>query len=163
MSHIWKLLAAVGKVPAEAWDAVFPQGPELVAVDPPQWRQATGVGRRRGDEVWLNPQPLPPHEAAVGAVLVGRLLSSAIIVVGGSEESPGRRFLVEIADWCGTGWPRKWPQPQTPDWDADLMFTGAALHAAHLAAHYDHNHDIQNALGVAVEQLLGQVNDRVMI
>lgn len=162
MSNIWKLLEAVGRVPAEAWDAVFPQGPDLAAIEAVT-RQQVSVRRWRGEDVLLNPQPLPPHEAAVGAVLVGRLLTSAIIVVGGRDESPARRFLSDIADWCGTGWPRTWPRPKGTDWDDDLMFTGAALHAAHLAAHYDHNHDLQEALGQAVEQLLNQVNDRARI
>ena len=157
MSSIWKLLGAVGRIPAEAWDAIFPQGPELVLVD--SQARFTGVrGRLRGvEEVALNPQPLPPHEAAVGAALVGRLLSSAIIVVGGREESPGRAFLAEIDDWCGTGWPRKWPRPKPKGWDDEAMFTGAALYAAHLAAHYDHNPQMQEALGAAVDQLVAQV------
>lgn len=162
MSNIWKLLGAVGRIPAEAWDAVFPQGPELVATET-SLSTYGAVGRRHRDEVSLNPQPLPPHEAAVGAVLVGSLLRSAIIVVSGREETPGRRFLAEIDDWCGTGWPRKWPRPRTTSWDADLMFTGAALHAAHLAAHYDHNHDMQEALGAAVDHLIDQVNDKARI
>jgi len=157
MASIWKLLSRVGSLPPEAFDAIFPQGPELVLVDQPT-RFLGAASRFRGaDDVMLNPQPLPPHEAAVGAALVGRLLNSAIIVVGGREESPGRAFLAEIDEWCGTGWPRRWPRPKPRGWDNEAMFTGAALYAAHLAAHYEHNPDMQEALGAAVDQLVAQV------
>ena len=157
MTSIWKLLGAVGKIPAEAYDAIFPQGPELVLLD--RTARFAGVATRfRGaEEVALNPQPLPPHEAAVGAALVGRLLDSAIIVVGGRDDDPGTMFLAEIDDWCGTGWPRRWPRPKPNGWDSELMFTGAALYAAHLAAHYDHNPTLQKALGTAVDRLAKQV------
>lgn len=100
--------------------------------------------------------PRPPHEAAVGAALVGRLLGSATVVVGRGAQSPGRAFLAEVDAWCGRGWPRRWPRPKPRGWDDGLMFAGAALYAAHLAAQYEHDPDLQEALGAAVDQLAAQ-------
>ena len=37
------------------------------------------------------------------------------------------------------------------------MFTGAALYAAHLATHHRHDPQLQEALGAAVERLVGRV------
>ena len=60
----------------------------------------------------------------------------------------------EIEDWCGTGWPHKWPKPKSPrGWDDSQVFAGAALAAANLAAQYDHAPELQDALGAAAEQL----------
>lgn len=157
MASIWKFLAQVGKIPPEAFDAIFPQGPFGPVLT--ELRPESVAGRRLtpGSAVGLNPQPLPPREAAVGAALVGGLLHGAIIIQGGRDDDPGRAFLEEIDDWCGTGWPRKWPRPKPKGWDQELMFTGAALYAAHLAGQYDHNPPMQEALGSAAEQLMGQV------
>ncbi|MGA8045023.1 MAG: hypothetical protein WCA30_02035 [Dermatophilaceae bacterium] len=102
-------------------------------------------------------QQLPAHEAAVGAALVGRLLGTTTSTVGRNDESPGRTFLAEIEDWCGRGWPRAWPRPKPWGWDDGLMFTGASLYAAHLAARYDHDPQMQEALGAAVDQLAARV------
>jgi hypothetical protein len=158
MSSIWKLLAAVGRVSPEAYDAIFPQGPlDLVLAGTGTRFGGAAERLAPGTEVGLNPQPLPPREAAVGAALLGGLLHGAIIVVGGRDHDPGRAFLSDIDDWCGTGWPRKWPRPKPKGWDKDLMFTGAALYAAHLASHYDHNPEMQDALGAAADQLMAQV------
>jgi hypothetical protein len=98
----------------------------------------------------------PPREAAVGAALLGRLLSSATVVLGGGE-SPGRTFLAEVEAWCRAGWPRRWPRAKPRGWDDGLMFTGAALYAEHLATHYRHDPQLQEALGAAVERLAGRV------
>lgn len=144
MAVNWKILAKFVSIPPEAWDAIIPHGPI-----------AARVVTRRGDAVALNPQPLPPHESVVGAQLLENLLVSAIIVVGGRGAEEGAGALrTEIDDWCGTGWPGKWPRPKPPrGWDDGLVFAGAALAAANLAAQYDHAPELQEALGAAAEQL----------
>ena len=158
MSSIWKFLAEIGKIPPGAYDAIFPHGPIDSLVAGPRARFAEVAHRfDPGALVGLNPQPLPPREAAVGAALVGGLLHGAIIIEGGRDQDPGSAFLAQIEDWCGTGWPKRWPKPKPKGWDQDLMFTGAALYAAHLASHYDHNPPMQEALGSAAERLMGQV------
>ena len=91
------LLAALGRIPPEAWDAVVGQGPLL---------------RSRFDEVALNPQPLPPRDPFLtGAALI------AHEVVGLAVRSDLRgEFSADLVhqivdDWCGTPWPRKLPWP----------------------------------------------------
>ena len=159
MSSIWKFLAEIGKIPPAAYDAIFPHGPIDAVLLAGSRVRYVDVAHRvdPGALVGFNPQPLPPREAAVGAALVGSLLHGAIIVVGGRDQDPGSTFLSEIEDWCGTGWPKKWPKPKPKGWDQNLMFTGAALYAANLASQYDHNPPMQEALGSAAEQLMGQV------
>jgi hypothetical protein len=140
----WKILSTFAQLPPEALDAIHPHGPV-----------GAHLGSRRGDAVSLNPQPLPPVEAVVGARLVENVLVSAIIIVGGRDtgEAAGR-LRAEIDDWCGTGWPHKWPRPKPPKgWDESQVFAGAALAAAALAAQYDHAPELQDALGAAAEQL----------
>lgn len=155
MASIWKFLAEIGKIPPEAYDAIFPQGPLELVLAGPQLR-VSGLTRAAAPTA-EQAAAFPAPEAAVGAALVGGLLHGAIIIEGGRDTEPGRAFLAEIEDWCGTGWPKKWPRPKPKGWNRELMFTGAALYAAHLAAHYDHNPEMQAVLGAASEQLMGQV------
>jgi len=140
----WKVLSTFAKIPPEAWDWIIPHGPVTARLVP-----------RRGDAVSLNPQPLPPVESVVGAQLFENVLFSAIIVVGGRDAGEGAGALrAEIDDWCGTGWPGKWPRPRpTRGWDDSQVFAGAALAAASLAEQYDHSPEMQEALGAAAEQL----------
>lgn len=143
MAQNWKALARLGLIPPRAWDAVIPHGPVLAGA------------ARRGDAVALNPQPLPPVEAEVGADLMRGVLYGAIIVVGGRGASPGAALLEEIDDWCGTGWPRRWPRPKPPrGWDDGQVLAAAAVTAAGLAAQYDHDPEMQEALGAAAERLM---------
>lgn len=140
----WKVLSTFVNIPPQALDAIHPHGPVSA--------QLFG---RRGDAVSLNPQPLPPLEAVVGAQLLENVLVSAIIIVGGRGAGEAAGLLrAEIEDWCGTGWPGKWPRPKSPrGWDDSQVFAGAALAAASLAGQYDHSPDMQEALGAAAEQL----------
>ncbi|GIL35079.1 hypothetical protein LG324_19500 [Phycicoccus jejuensis] len=141
MAVSWKALAHVVRIPPQAWDAIVPHGPAWSVVG-------------RFDEVELNPQPLPPREAAIGARMLESLLWTSIIIVGG-RDGGGRALLDEIDDWCGTGWPKKWPKPKPRhDWDEGQLFTGAALAAAALAEQYDHDPEMQDVLGAAAERLL---------
>jgi hypothetical protein len=144
MAISWKVLSTFVSIPSEAWDWLVPHGPATAS-----------VVHRRGDAVSLNPQPLPPREAVVGARLLENVLVSAIIIVSGRDAGEGAGALrTEIDDWCGTGWPRRWPRPkQAEGWDESQVFAGAALAAAGLAAQYDHFPEMQEALGAAAEQL----------
>jgi len=143
----WRFLAKINAIPPQAWDAIIPKG-----------RVHARLLDRVGEMVTLNPQPLPPHESVIGARLVQSLTSSAIIVVGGREPgSAGGALLAEIDDWCGTGWPRRWPRPRPPQgWDEGMVFAGAALAAAQLADQYDHLPQMQEALGTAASRLAEQ-------
>jgi hypothetical protein len=143
----WKFLAKINAIPPQAWDAIIPKG-----------RVHERLLDRVGEMVTLNPQPLPPHESVIGARLVQSLTSSAIIVVGGREAgAAGSALLEEIDDWCGTGWPRRWPRPRPPEgWDDGMVFAGAALAAAQLADQYEHVPEMQDALGAAASRLAEQ-------
>jgi hypothetical protein len=144
MAISWKVLSTFVDIPPEAWDWLVPHGPATVS-----------VVHRRGDAVSLNPQPLPPLAAVAGARLLENVLVSAIIIVSGRDAGEGAAALrTEIDDWCGTGWPRRWPRPRhAAGWDQSQVFAGAALAAAGLAAQYDHFPEMQEALGAAAEQL----------
>ena len=89
----------------------------------PEAADAIGGGHQFGDEVALNPQPLPPRYAFLVAVVqavVGRaevlqdVANAAerqgIIIVGG--------YTSEFCDeWCGNGFRVKWPFPgPRPNW-----------------------------------------------
>ncbi len=155
-------LGLVAAIRPAAYD-VIPRGPLRSAVEQ---RGIIVVGglEQRGiiviggvEQVALNPQPLPPKESfAVGAQLTHLVLGAAL---AGGADSAGA-FLAEVDDWCGTGWPRRWPFPWPPEpepdprWRADV-FLGAALAAADLAGHYPEG-EMQDALGKAAEQLLEQ-------
>ena len=79
----------------------------------------------RLDAVALNPKPLPPAE--IGAALVAVLAERA--AVGGSYA----RFVEEVDDWCGTGWPHHIPVPKPHGPSPWELFLGAAVAATQLA------------------------------
>lgn len=140
-----ELFSVVGRIHPEAWDAIIP-------------RYVVAGHRRFGDEVALNPQPLPPRAFSAGADLLAAVLHRAIIIQGGRDASPVDTFLADIEDWCGTGWPRWFPKPPPPPWgweDRDL-FLGAALQAAALAGRFDHHPDLQEGLRSAADRLAAQ-------
>ena len=97
MMRIIDLLASIGRLPPQAWDAIIPM-----------WDGA----HSRLETVALNPQPLPPAEAfIVGAARMAHDVARAAIKaqVGGHSSE---KFVSElIDDWCGTHWPHKWPSP----------------------------------------------------
>ncbi len=102
------LLEILTRLSPEAWDAVVPK------------HRARGVTARDAvagvtdtvDAVSLNPQPLPPKEQFVVASAnlahdIGRIAVEKDLTGGG-----GAALVSEIVDdWCGTGWPRRWPFP----------------------------------------------------
>ena len=145
MSINWKEAARFVRIPASAYDAIFPHGP-------------LGLGlhhnRPAGVEV-AGPHPEPWREATLGAVMVNELLSHAISASGGREGGAViERFLLDIDDWCGTGWPHWWPKPKGPrGLDLGQVFLGAAGAAALLADSFDHNPELQEALGRGFESL----------
>jgi hypothetical protein len=121
--QVIQLLASIGRIPPEAWDAIIPQ-----------WY---GTPARLA-AVALNPQPLPPAEAFIVAAarMAHEVATEAINAqVGGG--SP-RKFVGELVDdWCATPWPRKWPWPwpgprdgagPLPDpWAVDLARISGAI------------------------------------
>jgi hypothetical protein len=107
----------------DAWKVVFGS----MFAKHPEMFDALGGGHSFGDEVALNPQPLPPRYAILIAVAravirraelfqeIGDAMSrdgsqQGIIIVGGYTS----RFS---DDWCATGFKLKWPFPgPRPHW-----------------------------------------------
>ncbi len=141
----WKVMSKFVKIPPEAWDWIVPHGPVTAH-----------VVNRRGDAVSLNPQPLPPLEAVVGAQLLENVLVSAIIIVGGKGAGEGAGVLrAEIDDWCGTGWPRQVAPAQAPEGlgREPGLRRRRARRRRPSPTQYDHSPEMQEALGAAAEQL----------
>lgn len=90
------------------------------------------AGWRLREAAELNPQPLPP--VAVGHEQVLLMASMAIAVGEGGDKT----FMADLDDWCGTGWPRRWPRPKRFGQEeiVDLLL-GAGMGAARLAAAYE--------------------------
>jgi hypothetical protein len=100
-----------------------------------------------GDEVALNPQPLPPRERfirALGGAVVARAELLAEVAVATGERGSDRGIIIVsgyvnrlVDDWCGTGYRPKWPFPGPPPWwfrsevsARDILTLGASLHNA---------------------------------
>lgn len=105
-------------------------------------------------EVALNPQPLPPAGVVVGARLMNKITAAAL--AGG--RGFGGQFMDDLEDWCGTGWPRRWPKkgpvfgPQPEPWDVAQTYLGGMLAAAEISAHYD-DPEVIGAFDKAIEML----------
>ncbi|MGC3994633.1 MAG: hypothetical protein QM779_11070 [Propionicimonas sp.] len=89
----------------------------------------------RGIEVELNPQPLPPGPVEVGVRLMQEVVRAGI-TTGFAQ------FADDIDDWCGTGWPHRWPgvvpipDPDPEPWYLAQVQLGGLLALADIAAHY---------------------------
>ena len=75
---------------------------------------------RRGGEVFLNPQPLPPRELLrLETLAAARAVAGAVIAAQFAGRG-AREVLQEVGDdWCPTRpgvipWPKHWPHPWPP-------------------------------------------------
>jgi hypothetical protein len=112
MARSTTVLRLLSQLDPRLWELVHPNVPPL--------HDAVYAGRRRGDEVSLNPQPLPPHELTrLETVAAARAVAGAVIAAQFAGRD-ARELLREVGDdWCGTGpgvipWPRHWPHPWPP-------------------------------------------------
>ena len=94
-SSILRLSMFLGKLPPEAFDAIFPHGPVLA--------------RRAAD---LNPQPLPPKEQLLvaSAAVAHDIAFAAVSAEASGSGSAGKLVTRAVDDWCGTR-PRPIPWP----------------------------------------------------
>src|SRR5260221_2330284 len=109
-------------LPPGPWDPVIRVALErVILARHPEASDAFGGGHRFGDEVALNPQPLPPRVAfllSVAQAVIGRaeLLQEIADATRRSDEQQGiiivggytSRFCDE---WCGNGFRLKYPLP----------------------------------------------------
>ena len=130
---------------------VIPRGPQHVLQV-----AAHQVAARRGEEVELNPQPLPPGDPSMGAALLHRIVAAALA----SRDGFKRSFLSDIDDWCGTGWPRRWPKgwpvggpiPRPGPVENAQLLLGGLLAVADISAHYD-DPEMLEIFDAAIEML----------
>ena len=105
-------------------------------------------------EVALHPQPLPPAGVVVGARLMNKITAAALA----SGRGFSGQFADDLDDWCGTGWPRRWPKkdpvfgPHPEPWAVAQTFLGGMLAAAEISAH-DDDPDGIGAFDKAIEML----------
>lgn len=140
----------------------------LALVNPKVWEVVGGgpLGLSPAVIAALNPQPLPPHElgrqpvsraVSVTAVGYGQMAMMATAAVAQGEEG-ARTFMRDVEDWCGTGWPRRWPWPPPVRQDRDdrddhvSMLLGAGIAAAQVAAGYEEG-VMRETFEAAAEQL----------
>lgn len=156
------LLSAGVHLNPAIYDAIFPMGPvrivDVIKGGPAASGALRGVGfgglkdpRQLVELVAVNPQPLPPHELGIGAALLVEIVRGSIAAAGErGAEGTAKSIAYELDDWCGTGWPGKWPKPR-PKLDPRLVFLGGALASADLASRY--GGVIADVLSAGVDQL----------
>jgi len=112
MARSGSVLRVLAHLNPRLWELVHPHVPVL--------QQSLLATRRFGDEVFLNPQPLPPREQALlETVATARAVAEAVIAAQFAGRDAGE-MLQEVADdWCGTQpkvipWPKQWPHPWPP-------------------------------------------------
>ena len=112
MARSMRVLAVLARLDPRLWELVHPNVPVL----------QTGLrgNRRPGEEVFLNPQPLPPRERLLlETVSAARAVAEAVIAAQFAGRD-AREILQEVGDdWCPTRpgvipWPRHWPHPWPP-------------------------------------------------
>lgn len=149
-------------------------GNELLSLiarrSPAIWDVLGGI-LRPGEEVSLNPQPLPPVErgfiAALADALVTRVeaLAEVSAAVGDSQSSGEERSIIIVGghvsrlvdEYCGTGFRLVWPFPGPPPWwfraevgPREILALGADLNAA-----------AERAFDPAVRQALGDASTKL--
>ncbi len=150
LSQTVKLLALVGSIHPESWDA---------------WKPQWSAERGYLDWASLNPQPLPPHppdKFVLAAVRMSyRLVTLAV------EDAARNQGTVEwvsemIDDWCPTPWPRKWPRPgpgfgpednpQPEPWSVAMAKASGAVVLASMAVRLGEG-ELRDALVKGAEKL----------
>jgi hypothetical protein len=112
MARSMSILRVLAQLDPRLWELVHPNVPVL--------RAGLRAARQFGDEVALNPQPLPPRERLLlETVFTAQAVADAAITAQFAGRD-AREVLQQVADdWCGTQpsvipWPRHWPHPWPP-------------------------------------------------
>ncbi|MCW2702602.1 MAG: hypothetical protein JWQ37_597 [Blastococcus sp.] len=160
MARSTSVLRLLASLDPRLWELVHPNVPVL--------DDAVRAGYRRGDDVALNPQPLPPHELLRLETLAAARAVAAAVIAAQFAGRDAREVLQEVGDdWCPTRpgvipWPRHWPHPWPPGEpypiveDVDRMAQGVQAQAAVVFGSY--------AAGIADERLsaaFGELADRL--
>jgi hypothetical protein len=168
MAQASKLMLILARMNPAMYDALFPHYPLI--------RETFGATKARsartftGDEVMLQPQPLPPKDAfLVASAEVAQEISRAAIAAEVTGGSPASIVAEAMDGWCGTPvpWPWPWPWPWSgpwgglgggdpephPEWDFDASRLVGSLTLASVAARMQDG-EARTALDQGAEQLL---------
>lgn len=109
------LLAVIGRISPEAFDAIFPRGPLMAGRTIAQ----RGELAQRAE---LNPQPLPPHEV-FGGIEVGVAVAQELVRAAGFARAVGLELTLDVREFCPPPklipplpWPWPWPGPWPGPW-----------------------------------------------
>lgn len=125
MSQVTALMTLIGRLNPAAWDGLIPKhgGPYRFV--------SNGYRDAVVDQVALNPQPLPPVEIAAGEMAYEVVRVAAYADLVGAD---GVKAIYSVVDdWCGTGWPRRFPIPLPGPQGAEEIATGQLVGAMILA------------------------------
>jgi hypothetical protein len=101
------------------FQSIFRKHPEIF--------DAIGGGHSFGDEVALNPQPLPPRAAFLIAVAQAVIRRAELLqeIAGATSQDGSQQGIIIVGgytsrfsdEWCGTGFKLRWPFPgPRPHW-----------------------------------------------
>jgi len=118
----WRTIEAAFGIPG-SWKVIFAS---ILARHPEIW-DAIGGGHNFGDEVALNPQPLPPRFAflvSVAQTVTSRAELLQELADATTREGEQQGIIIVSGytsrfseDWCGNGFRLKWPFPgPRPGW-----------------------------------------------
>lgn len=158
MSQLVRLMAALGRIPPQAWDAIIPHGP----IGRSSFHAAS-----KASLVELNPQPIPPgHELLLAAAAVAHDIAHTAVAAeaAGTEGGASKMVMRAVDEWCGTGpfpipWPGQWPFPWPPepephpDWDVGASRVVGALTLASVASRLADG-EVREALSKGADRLL---------
>ena len=124
----WRSRGSIFGPRPEPWQVVFAG---ILARHPEIW-DAIGGGHSFGEEVALNPQPLPPRSAflvSVAQTVMSRVELLQEIADATRREGEEQGIIIVsgylarfVDDFCGTGFRPKWPFPgPPPPWFADEL------------------------------------------
>lgn len=124
----------------------------IASINPKAWDVIPRGGQIEGFEGKAG----QPVAFALGVQMLQRVATSAM--AGGGRKF-AQAFSDDIDDWCGTGWPRRWPFPEPdpspqPWWQSNDVLIGAALAAAEISVHYAEG-PMRDMYSEAAEKLAG--------
>jgi hypothetical protein len=166
MAGASKLMLILARMNPAMYDALIPHShfnaqPHVAAM------ALTKASASPGEEVMLNPQPLPPADAFLAASAeVAHDIARAAIAAEVSGGSARGIVSSAIDEWCGTPrpwpWPWPWPGPSSvdggdpephPEWDFDASRLVGSLTLASVAARMKDG-EARIAIEQGAEQLL---------
>ena len=166
MAGASKLMLILARMNPAMYDALIPHS-HVTAVPHVTAMARMSTAGAPGEEVMLNPQPLPPRDAfLVASAEAAHDIARAAIAAEAAGGSARAVIASAMDEWCGTPrpwpWPWPWPGPWStnggdpephPDWDYDASRLVGSLTLASVAARMKYG-DARIAIEQGAEQLL---------